>query len=366
MGYKILGLTLSHNSSACVLDDGEIIFFLEEDRLSREKYDDFPLYLIQKVSSLFKINEIAISGLSGFYNNYHYSKSLKLFLKKLFPNTPLNTQYINKHHLTHSFGTFCNSGFKKALSVIIDGGGDFDEVGEKENFIGYETETIQIVKYPLNIQEVYKSYITNDLEKITSNIKFSPLVSLTKTYEAVTEYLGWSRIEAGKTMGLSSYGKSNSTIPNLYINGKGNPKILNNNNLKGELNLLPISNEWHRDFSKITDFEKDLSYKLQQESQQAVGDLIEKKLKETRLKQVCCSGGYFLNCVANYYLKKRFPNIEFYFEPISSDAGTAIGAAKLLYHQKTQDKTIKSQKTLYHGPKYTKEQLLEGIQKYLD
>ena len=117
---------------------------------------------------------------------------------------------------------------------------------------------------------------------------------------------------------------------------------------------------------KVTDFEKNLAYKVQQESQQAVGDLIEKGLKETGLKQVCCSGGYFLNCVANYYLKKRFPDIDFYFEPISSDAGTSIGIAKLVWYKKTQDRIIKSQKTLYYGPKYSKEQLLEGIKKYLD
>ena len=365
MGYKILGITLSHNSSVCVLDDGEIIFFLEEDRLSRNKHDSLPLSLILQISTNFTINEIHLSGLSGFYNDFYYFKSLNLFLKKLFPDIPLSIQYIDKHHLAHSLSSFYNSGFNKALSVVIDGGGDWNEVNKKYNFEGYETESIQVLEYPLNIQEVYKSYITKGLDKQINNIKFSPLVSLTKVYEAITNYLGWSWNEAGKTMGLSSYGKPNSTIPNLYINGKGNSKVLNNNSLKGKLNLLPISNEWHRDSSKITNFEKDLAYKVQQESQQAVGDLIEKGLTEIGLKQVCCSGGYFLNCVANYYLIKRFPNIEFYFEPISSDAGTSIGIAKLAWYQKTQDKTIRPQKSLYYGPQYSKEQLLEGIQKYV-
>jgi predicted NodU family carbamoyl transferase len=75
-----------------------------------------------------------------------------------------------------------------------------------------------------------------------------------------------------------------------------------------------------------------------------------KKVKRNRFKTSLLCRWIFLNCVANYYLIKRFPDIEFYFEPISSDAGVAIGAAKLLWYQKTQDKTIRLQKTLYYGP----------------
>ena len=366
MGYNILGINLSHNSSVCVLSDGEIVFFLEEERLSKKKHDILPLNLLLKIPSLYSIHEIFFSGLTGFYNNNNYLKSINSILKNLYPNIPINTKLIDKHHQTHSASSFYNSKFNKALSVVIDGGGDWNETNNKENFNGYETETLQEIEYPFKIKEIYKSYITDGLNKINQKEKFSPLVSLTKVYEGVSEYLGFSWSEAGKTMGLSSYGKQTYNNFNLYIGGKGNPNIIYNNNLKGKLKLHPILKEWHKDPSKITNFEKDLAYKVQQESQQAVGDLIEKGLKETSLKQVCCTGGYFLNCVANYYLIKRFPDIEFYFEPISSDAGNAIGVAKLAWHEKTQDTTILPQKTLYYGPKYIKKQLLEGIKKYLD
>ena len=366
MSYNILGINLSHNSSVCVLSDGNLDFFLEEERLSKIKHDDFPLHLLHYISQHFQIHEIYISGLSGYYSELNYNKTIKFTLKNLFPNIPINLKFLKTHHYTHLSSTFYNSGFKKALSVVIDGGGDRNEINKKENFDGYETETIQIIEYPLKSQEIYKSYITDGLNKINKKEKFSPLVSLAKVYEGVSEYLGFSWSEAGKTMGLSSYGKQTYNNLDLYIDGKGNPNIIYNNNLKGKLKLYPISKEWHKNPSKITDFEKDLAYKVQQESQQAVGDLIEKGLKETSLKYVCCSGGYFLNCVANYYLIKRFPDVKFYFEPISSDAGNAIGVAKLAWHEKTQDTTIRPQKTLYYGPKYSKEDLLKGIQKYLD
>jgi carbamoyltransferase len=365
MSYNILGVNLSHNSSVCVLSDGEIAFFLEEERLSKTKHDPFPIQLFYLIHQNFQINEIAITGLSGFYSDFLYTKTIDITLKNLFPNIPINNTFLSTHHSTHSSSTFYNSGFKKSLSVIIDGGGEWNNIVKKGDFEGYETETLQIVKYPFKIQKVYKSYITDNLNNIIEKDIFSSLVSLTKVYEGVSEYLGFKWSEAGKTMGLSSYGSFNLNIPNLYQNNKGNLNIIYNNNFKGKLKLDPISKEWHRYPSKITDFIKDLAYKVQQESQKEVGDLIEKGLKETGLKQVCCAGGYFLNCVANYYLTKRFPDVEFYFEPISSDAGNAIGVAKQVWHKKTQDTTIRPQKTLYYGPKYSKEDLLKGIQKYL-
>ena len=48
---------------------------------------------------------------------------------------------------------------------------------------------------------------------------------MARCYEIITYYLGFKDVEAGKTMGLSSYGKLNPKIPPLLINGKGNPEF---------------------------------------------------------------------------------------------------------------------------------------------
>ena len=146
-------------------------------------------------------------------------------------------------------------------------------------------------------------------------------------------------------------------IPQIhtFINEDDNP----------QLKLQRDPREWHYDESKITDLEKDLAWKVQNDTQQLVGDYIEKAIQKTGLKQVCCSGGYFLNCVTNYYLVKRFPNIEFYFEPLANDTGTAIGSAKIQWHFENQDNIIRPLKSLYLGKQYSKDELLEGIKKYI-
>ena len=52
-------------------------------------------------------------------------------------------------------------------------------------------------------------------------------------------------------------------------------------------------------------------------------------------KNIVLTGGCALNCVANYeYLKHLPKDVNLYVEPISSDAGTSIGLAKLLYYSK--------------------------------
>ena len=78
-----------------------------------------------------------------------------------------------------------------------------------------------------------------------------------------------------------------------------------------------------------------------------IHDIIDK----TKCKNICLSGGFFLNCVANYeYLDGLPEDVNLYIEPNSSDAGTSIGAAKFIWHSKTGDTTIRKQNTLYYGP----------------
>jgi len=366
MSYNILGINISHNGSICVLSDGKIDFFIEEERISRKKYDNIPLDSLKLILEKYTINEIAVAGLSHHFSSQKHLKAFLELLKIYFPKIP-RLSFLHTHHLTHAASSFYNSGFKKCLNIVIDGNGSILNFESNNDILGEgsETESVYISKYPSSINNIYKSIITDSKSFKNNNIIFSPDCTITKAYRAVTEYLGFHEFEAGKTMGLSSYGKNNPSIPNFFIKDRVDPKLIPVKDFCGNLNIPPKSTNWHNNPEKITNFEKDLSWKIQNETQEVVGNLIESSIKETNLKNICCSGGYFLNCVNNYYLKKRFPNIKFYFEPISSDAGTSIGAAKLAWYKKSKDKTVSPQKTLYYGPKYSKKEILKKIDKYL-
>ena len=356
MSYNILGINTSHNGSVCVLKNGEIDFFLEEERVSRNKADSIPFNILQSISQKYSIDKVAVAGLTHLFTP-SLLQSFLLNLKLLFPKAKIYN-FLDDHHLSHVVSSFNNCKFNKCLGIVIDGNGSYINMGNNE--YKTETESAFLLDTQTLPQCIYNSSRLLNLGKSSQNFS-SEEVSLSKVYECITTSLGFRWDESGKTMGLSSYGSQNHNIPSLYKGFKGNKEIIEssinttNGNLKKKYNYLLNSKN----------LRKDLAFKVQQESQKKVGDLVEKLINQTGLKQVCCAGGYFLNCVANYYLTKRFPDVEFYFEPISSDAGVSIGAAKLVYYIETKDTTIRPQKTLYYGPQYSKEELLNGIKQYL-
>ena len=375
MSYNILGINSSHNGSVCVLRDGEIDFFVEEERFSRNKHEERPVEILEYVASKYKIDEIAVGGLEVLFQ-LNTGKIYQNYLKLLFKKAPL-INLLKSHHLCHAFSSFSSSGFDKALCVVIDGAGSLLYKKENDKLIGVETESVFTFEYPANVEIIYKSYKTfhpNDDESTDSKL-MSSNITLGKLYEGITTKLFGNWVYAGKTMGLSSYGKYNSNIPPLIINQRANPEFLAGNTttnmekdiLQGEARSMVdggINEKYNYLFEE--ELRPDISYHLQNEIQEVVGDIIEKYIKKTGLKQVCCSGGYFLNCVSNYYLKKRFPDVDFYFDPTSNDAGIALGAAKLLWHIRKNDTTIRPQKTLYNGPKYTNKEINKKINEYLD
>ena len=78
-----------------------------------------------------------------------------------------------------------------------------------------------------------------------------------------------------------------------------------------------------------------------------------KVINETGCRNVCLAGGFFLNCVANYYYQQNLPeDVKVYIEPVSSDAGTSFGAAKLMWHSLKEDSTIRPLNSLYLGLHY--------------
>jgi carbamoyltransferase len=367
---NILGFNPFHHGSVCLLEDGELKFFIQEERIgNRKKYQPYPFRSFIDIIQNYKIDLITwgAPSVKFFSSSYDNTPLWQALASSYQPNVRYIDFSLEDHHKCHAAHSFYNSGFKEAISIVIDG------VGSKRDNLDYyrETESIFSCSYPCNFEIIYKNIIN-----------IYELINLSRAYETVTMHLGWTRDEAGKTMGLAPYGKFTPHFPNFFSGDKGNPDVFyyddkqldkwtgsNKQTFINEENTpqLKLSNdprEWHYDESKITDLEKDLAWKIQNDTQQIVGDYIESAIKETGLKQVCCAGGYFLNCVTNYYLIKRFPDVEFYFEPIANDAGTAIGAAKLLWHCKTQDTTIRPFKSLYLGKQYSKDELLERIKKY--
>jgi carbamoyltransferase len=402
----IAAIARGHNSGVCLLKDGEIVFSIEEERLSRQKYDGGPFASMVKILEYTdKLDYLVVAhtqplketaGKIDYSGDDVYTglaRKLGLIDRKQNPhNHPQVVDLAFMHHKLHAACAFYRSGFKSAVSLIVDGAGTFYPMSYNDSqLMLWEVESIVDCEYPAEFKTLYKHYGTREPiagaylpefpstplgeEGDTHEAWISDRAGIVKVYEGVTEYCGFSAIEAGKTMGLFPYGKENPAIPKLF---EANSKIpLSNRNLM--VPRYPMSSSVNAFIFDYLDEQpdgpdqdvtymqnrRDMAYACQTQTQEEVLKLIRKAVEKSGKNQVVLSGGYGLNCVANYHYLNALKDegIEFYVEPISNDAGTAMGAALMFWHGMQDDVTIRPGTSLYLGPplSYTADEITAKV-----
>ena len=373
----IVSVARGHNGSTTLLVDGEVVFYLEEERLSRFKYDGSPLLGLQKVFDYVDhIDHLVIchthrhGPVLDWSGEDAYEGWVRKLARKRFE---FQTHEIDTvHHEMHAACGFYNSGFETAACVIADGAGSFLQIGEIQDTC-YEFETIFKAGYPGDFDTVFKHVGTKQaigMQEPEENIFVTEYPGHTKMYEAVTQYCGFPAIEAGKLMGLAPYGKPNEDLPSFFNGEWGNrdliiptyPNAALLNVARYDVLKADVKNHVEGEY---TDVQKDLAYKIQEQTSDRMVQLIRKAHELTGEKNIVICGGYGLNCVANYKYWKEFPDLNIYCEPISHDGGTSIGGAKYVYNKLKETEKPSKQESVYYGPQYdpaTYEADLEGLE----
>ena len=391
----IAAIARGHNAGVCLFKDGEIVFSIEEERLTRQKYDGGPLASMVKILEYTdKLDYLVVAHtqkLSDTAGRIDYSgddvytglaRKLGLISRKEDNhNHPQVVDLSFMHHKLHAACAFYRSGFDDAVALIVDGAGTFIQLmyGNEPLWV-WEVESIIDCGYPSQFKTLYKNYGAREpvagtyMDKCPSDqfgeagefheAWLSDRAGIVKTYEAVTEYCGFSSIEAGKTMGLFPYGKPNDKIPKLFDFTSKVP--LSNRNLivpaypsSSVVNsaLFDYLDELPQEGEDVTKLQsrRDLAYACQTQTQEQVVRLIRKAVEISGKKNVVISGGYGLNCVANYHYLEQLKDegINIYVEPISNDAGTAMGAGLMFWHAMADSREKHKLDTLYLGPQYT-------------
>ena len=409
MTQWIAALARGHNSGVCLLKDGEIVFSTEEERFTRNKYDGGPLASMVKIldytdhvdylviahtQPLSDAGKIDFSG-EDIYTGF--ARKLGLIDRK--SNSYEHPQVIDlsrTHHKLHAACAFYRSGFESAVAVVVDGAGTFVpmNIGSQEPEMTWELESLFTCDYPSEFKTIYKHMAgrgpwgsahipemssEGEGEEGTHELFLDESAGIVKAYEAVTQYCGWAPIEAGKTMGLFPYGEPTDKVPTIYTDGGGGAWKTSDRNV-----IVPtypngaVVNEGRFEYLRtppdtedLTQLQnrRDVAYAIQTESQQMVLDLIRKAVDMSGNRNVVLSGGYGLNCVANYWYLEQLKDegINLFVEPVSNDAGTALGAALYVHHQVNEDSVVKDKITnLYTGPtyNYTTEDISESCQRW--
>ena len=370
---RILGVNASHDASVCVINDGVIEFFAKEERFNRIKRSGGVTNCLKRAHEVYGSTGIdyAVYAWEPMTGGFGYCESEKQ-IRRLFGLTykeprPFCNSTAFQHHDNHASIAFYNSGFEEALVYVCDRNGSIFFV-DVENQCR-EADTVYHCSYPNNFKVLEKKFwtIKNNTNLIRQYMEpylkslgideycYLNEFSLMRVYESATTMINQHALENGKTMGLSSYGDGSCTqtffdddlnvIEEFFQEARNEPN--------GEMPVTCFKGAEEEIISDITpeNYQKYANWaqNVQSETQRVALETIKKHVDATGVKNVCLSGGYGLNIVANSYYIKNLPDVNFYFEPLSDDTGIGIGAAMHLYRQLTNDESILTPKdNFYH------------------
>jgi carbamoyltransferase len=318
-----VALSTWHDASIALLGEGKLELLIESERMTHKKHDTFSSDMVAEFEKHHPYG-IENCGVCGLDKN-------------------------SNHHIYHAAHSFYDSGFKDAVCVIVDGMGSEVDLSEnkifEQNSYGRESVSIFKLKYPNNIELVHRivtvpfvsNYCLNEGKAIVRN-QISPALMFQKTCEE----WGMSWYDAGKLMAMSSY--SDSDLNLIEDPWKPFDESIFEIDPK-DVRKVRLSKQFNS-FQEKANFCK----WLQNHTQEYVRQLIIQAVELSGCKNVCLSGGYFLNCVANSYIRKNIPkDINIFVEPICSDAGVSVGLAKLMWYEKTKSKKIYPLNSIYNG-----------------
>ena len=320
MGTRIAGINLSKNGSLAIINDGKVEFYLEEERLSRIKRDRGAKFLVEKY--LDGVDAVAICDC---YTKYYPKKFLQRTREKEAvckvirnKNIPI-LDYRQRHHECHAANARYGSPFDDCAVLVMDGKGS---VHDHNNLRFCEIESIFD-----NFNPVFKHYSTfwseSECGKLDepywdNNNFYSDRTSIGQAFRRVSRECGFDELDAGKTMGLSAYGSGRVDLFNEeYGHSLCSKELYANEDSTGYYgHQEPV----------------DLAYNLQKSAERHAIYMVAMAINLTNNKNVCVTGGFFLNCVANYAIIKNV-DVNLYADPLSYDGGLAIGSALLAYYE---------------------------------
>jgi len=345
---NILSLITSHDASITYINDGKLKYFAKEERLSGYKHDKgFTKCLDYIIKNEFKVDLVVLNSTTApdtFHREY-----LEFMLRKQFDCEVVHLEY--DHHLSHAYLAFHNSRYDDALVFVAD------RNGSKNEYCA-EVESIFKIDKNYNAKSIYKNLAVTQIGKTdfdqevidhvkkykiknpTCDVRCDSALGITQVYETATTLIGEHVLNNGKIMGLASYGKD-ADFKNLFYNGIADSHLFMRYMIDGQDRVL-LKDHYDKEIKKVKEttyqFYADYSFQVQKQTQEEVLRLIKHYVEKTNVKKVCVTGGYGLNVVANQYLIKNLPEVDFYFEPISDDTGISLGAA--IYAHKNEVGTV--------------------------
>lgn len=372
----ILGISaFFHDSAAALLRDGEIVAAAQEERFTRLKHDPgFPRLAVEYCLAEAGITPRDVATVV-FYEKPHtkferlaetwfaytpegfdsFRQALPLWVheKLRLPQiiqAELGDEFDGEvlfadHHESHAASAFYPSPFEEAAIITLDAVGEW-ATSSISHGRGNRIEMLREMRFPHSIGMLYSAF---------------------------TYYTGF-KVNSGeyKLMGLAPYGEPvyADRIRNdlLTIRDDGSVQ-LDMSYFEYCHGLSMTSPKFHDLFggpprepeTDISGREMDLAASIQVVTEEIVLKCAAFARELTGSSDVVLAGGVALNCVANGRLLREGPFERVWIQPAAGDAGGALGAAMLVWHQKLgnprQPVATDSQSGSLLGPRFENEEI---------
>ena len=354
---NILGVHIGHDRGACLVRDGKIVVAISEERLDRIKYS--PGSEIPYLSIQYCLNYAGIKGPNLDLVVFGYAKvdeknlgeKVKKGLREKLLISERKIKFIT-HHLAHLYSTFYLSLFEEAAVLVIDGAGNQNREKPRDYLQQFtqdpeviEAESGYYVK-DFNIQTLWKRW--QKREGLKKGVKCGEQISLGRLYWEACLFVGLSFFDAGKLMGMASYGED--VYRDIEIVKKKNGTIF-------------VDDKWKEYFKLPWTFyaRANIAYKIQKEVEGALIYLANNLYEQIGSENLCMAGGVALNAVTNYLILQRTPFKKLFVPPCTNDTGIPIGCALYGYYELLGGKDRTSLTNAYLGKPYTEEEIRSAI-----
>lgn len=378
-GKYVMGISTSnHDRAVALCQNGKIVCAISEERLDRRKHSEgfysnqnrgIVIPPLKAINYVLEKAEVSIDDIDLFC----VGRSIKNCKDEIASFLPVKDKEkivefdIPSHHYCHAASSMYSVGVENGYVIVADEQGHWINGTQYEAMSLFEAVDGEL----LEIDKIYGDYDN---------------ISVGMFYDFMTYCIGFSDgglPAAGKTMGLSAYGKHEDDLECFFevdesgvrfrinyfldflnrigltytdIKRSDFPNSVPDSTIISEIAKYVRPLEWQDERAKR------VAYIAQNQIERVITEYLSIKLGKLPECVLCSSGGIFLNTNLNSRVLELGFIKEYHPFPAATDDGCAIGLA-FLGARRLQLKTVKLQ-SVFLGRQYSDDEILYAIKKW--
>lgn len=323
------GLRQIDGGGVCVYKDGEVLNAITEERLSLTKYDGgfkHSLPYVLEASNLTK-SDVDLFVVSFYGIPFEVPVEIMDEISSQL-NLESHQRLISmpSHHLSHAHSAYFTSSYNSSLIVIADNEGQI--IGSKKSD--------RLIEHSCERNSYYFAY-NNEIKLIDRDFDYPHGLAFGKLYNKFTRYLGLGNYHnAGKTMGLASYGSGRfDDIGDAWnMDHNGNLHCIVQDSGDTEKDIMELFHKLKVDIplprknnEPVRQIHADMAEYIQKQLEKWSVRKVEYLLSKLDTRNICVGGGVALNCLMNSAILKHSKVDKVFVPSAPLDQGLCIGNA---------------------------------------